>query len=142
MAPTPKRITRKRRERIAKVMGLREIGLSYEEIAEKLNISKGTAYADVNDGLNLAITEPAENVRKLELRRLDQLNKIAMAIAVNRHFEHATRLNAIDRVLRVQDRRAKLLGLDKQTPNQNADNVAEILRTFLNPTQNDSDTLT
>lgn len=142
MAATPKRVTRKRRERIAKVMSLREIGLSYEEIANQLNISKSTAHADVNDGLNLAITEPAEHVRKLELRRLDQLNKTAMSIALDGQYEHSARLNAVDRVLRVQDRRAKLLGLDKQTPTQNTDNVAEILRSFLNPTQNDSDTLT
>lgn len=142
MATTPKRITRKRRERIAKAMNLRERGSNYEEIANQLNISVSTAYADVNDGLNLAITEPAENVRKLELRRLDTVQLIAMNLVTSRNVEHTTRLNAIDRVLRVQDRRARLLGLDKQTPNQNADNVAEILRAFLNPTQDDSDTLT
>jgi len=51
-------------------------------------------------------SEEAELVREIELQRLDELWRVANTAALKGD------LKAIDRCLRIQERRAKLLGLD------------------------------
>lgn len=93
-----------------RALDLRRTGASYREIATALNMSLGNAHKLVKRGLtrNLAkCNELADEIRTLELDRLDALQTYL--------WEKARRGNAtaIDRVLKIMERRARLLGLDK-----------------------------
>jgi hypothetical protein len=63
--------------------------------------------AQRTDGLTERVTE----MRELELARLDRLMLVAYRQAIR---EDDTSLSAIDRTLRIMERRARLLGLDSQ----------------------------
>jgi hypothetical protein len=92
---------------------LRASGLSFREIACELGVSVSGAYKAVARGLvaaNEHNREEAASLRDLEVMRLDQLQAALWEQAVD---ECDTR--AIDRVLRIMERRAKLLGLDAPT---------------------------
>ena len=97
-------------EKTLKALELRKRGMNYTQIGEKLGCARNTACRYVLSELeNLAdkCREEAVHVRDLELQRLDDLYLIAWkAIA------EGSDLVAIDRCLRIMERRAKLLGLD------------------------------
>lgn len=104
-------------ERRAMALELRKAGGSYRQIAETLlgeeGIPKGyspqLAHKDVTDELIRLREQSAETavqVLDLELARLD-----AMTAAIWPQAEKGDQF-AIDRVLKIQDRRAKYLGLD------------------------------
>jgi predicted DNA-binding protein (UPF0251 family) len=96
-------------ERRIKSLRLRQRGLTYAQIGETLGVSSKTAYRDVKkelEKIQKTCAEEAELVREIELRRLDELWSVANVAALNGD------LKAIDRCLRIQERRAKLLGLD------------------------------
>lgn len=100
-------------ERRVKALKLRQRGLPYPQIAEALGVSTRTAYRDVRKELEKiqeTCAEEAELVREIELRRLDELWSVANTAALNGDIK------AIDRCLRIQERRAKLLGLDAAEP--------------------------
>jgi len=86
---------------------LRSRGYKYQQIADQMGCSKPTAYARVQRALAAIPAEAVEEYRKLEGDRLDTLLNIAM-------YEAQTRksMYAIDRVLSIMERRAKLMGLD------------------------------
>lgn len=88
---------------------LRREGLTHRQIAARLGVAPSTAYKRVRHGLdeiNQRNVESAEQLRTMELARLDELQ--------NAIWERATEgeLRAIDAVLRIMERRAKLVGLD------------------------------
>jgi transposase-like protein len=86
---------------------LRRSGAGYEDIARHLGMSgPGQAYKVVQEALKATYREPADEVRKLELDRLDRLTLALWQRAKGGESE------AIDRVLKLMDRRARLLGLD------------------------------
>ncbi len=94
-------------ERRRKALDLRKAGASYDAIAQQLRLSgSGSAYKIVQAALKATYREPADDVRKLELERLDRLTLALWSRAQQGETE------AIDRVLKLMDRRAKLLGLD------------------------------
>jgi hypothetical protein len=103
---------------------LRRQGHTYSRIAEMLReqgiVRSGRA---VEKGIKKAIAEItrelAEEVKVLELERLDDLLIPAMRMA------RAGNLGAIDRVLKIMDRRAKYLGLDL-TPTKDESTPEEI----------------
>ena len=88
---------------------LRQQGKSYREIASELGISRATAHKYVTATLELlnqkAEGEAAE-LRRLEFLRLDSLFEVVYTKAAKGD------LRAVDRCLRVMERRAKLAGLD------------------------------
>jgi hypothetical protein len=89
---------------------LRKAGASYSKIGEKLGCSKGAAYKMVDrvlQDLRKKVTEDAEHVKRMELERLDDLT-----IAVYRQAKEGN-VACIDRVLKLMERRAKILGLDE-----------------------------
>ena len=93
----------------ARALELRKNGLTYEAIAQELGISLQYAHKTVSQALaalEKANAEEARHVRTLELERLETLFLKA--------FTRARKgdLGAIDRVLRIMERKAKLLGLD------------------------------
>lgn len=93
-------------ERDRQVLELRKAGVGVVEIAERFGISHGRVSQIVKRALTLAITEPAEEVIRLEVERLDGL-LVAMWPQARKGD-----LKAVDRVLRIMERRARLLGLD------------------------------
>jgi len=94
-------------ENQSKALTLRKAGVSYQGIADALGYATPMgAWKAVKAGLKKTLQEPAAELRTLELARLDDMLK-----AIAPHVQ-AGNLTAIDRALKIQDRRAKLLGLD------------------------------
>ena len=96
-------------EKTLKALELRKRGLNYTQIGKKLGCHRSTACRYVLSELeNLAdkCREEAVHVRDLELQRLDALYLKAWEAV------EGGDLPAIDRCLRIMERRAKLLGLD------------------------------
>jgi Sigma-70, region 4. len=101
-------IQRLERQRLA--LTLRASGATYREIARQLDISISTANKYVQSALAEAragVVETAEDALAIELERLDN-----MLLSIAPQLRRGN-LNAIDRALKIMERRAKLLGLDK-----------------------------
>ena len=95
----------------AQALNLREAGASYETIAQTAGYrNRSSARKAVLAGLKAAQQEPAELLRQLELRRLDKLSLQLWPAALARPADYA----AIDRVLKIIQQRAALLGLNVQ----------------------------
>lgn len=90
-----------------KALEYRKMGLSYSQIAEKLGLgSPQTAWNAVESALKRTLQEPADDVRKMELARLDAMwIKPYLAAQAGDTFAVGTCLN-------IMNRRARLLGLD------------------------------
>lgn len=98
-----------KRVRGAKALELRIAGGSYRQIARQLGVGERTAYKDVQGELAKLDTvkaQLAERLRDVELERLDKAT-IALGPGVSGGDPQA-----INALVRVMDRRAKLLGLD------------------------------
>lgn len=90
-----------------RALELRRAGATFDQIAEQVGYaSRGKAHDAVMAALADVIREPAEKTLALELDRLDALT-VALWPKVRRGDE-----KAVQAVLRVMERRAKLLGLD------------------------------
>lgn len=123
-------------ERRAKLIKERLKGRLFEDIWEELGYSsRSHATKDFSRAFEERIAEQRTSVevyREVELTRLDQLTLEAIEILKTRHYaitpsgrvgthpetgevlvDDMPTLAAIDRLLKIQDRRAKLLGLDK-----------------------------
>jgi transcriptional regulator len=101
-------------ERRVRALQLRILGLSYRRIAAELNVSEAQSFRDVQselDRLAKQAQENAEQLRTLELRRLDEM-QAAIAPQLFPAKGNNANLGAIDRALRIMERRARLLGLD------------------------------
>ena len=96
------------RERELKAIELRKAGAAYEQIGRTLGITHEGARKAVLRALARIIdltNETAETYRQLQLVRIDDMRKSVWAQARSGH------LAAIDRVLRLDEREARLLGL-------------------------------
>lgn len=110
-----------------RALELRKQGYQYAEIAAECGYAdRATAYNTVQRELTRSLGEAAESLRTLEVMRLDEMLAALWPLAV-RHQEligedddiETIKLKlrgpdkfAIDRVLTIMERRAKLLGLD------------------------------
>lgn len=98
-------------QRRAQAIALRLAGMDYQTIAERLGYAdRGAASKDVYRALeaNLeAEAAAAATLRELEVQRLDRMQAAAWAKAAKGD------LKAIETVLKIIDRRARLLGLDR-----------------------------
>lgn len=117
-------------QREAEAALLRSKGWPYPRIAAELGYKhKADAYNAVQRVLKETVREAGEQVRVLELERLDRLEAAANEVLERNHvtvshgkivagpdgaplFDDAPVLQAIDRLLKIQERRARLLGLD------------------------------
>jgi hypothetical protein len=88
-------------------MEMRGEGLDYTTIGDTLGVSAGVARRLVQEGLQATVGEPAEEVRALEAFRLERLYKVCYGYAIRGDGA------AIDRCLKIMERKAKLLGLDQ-----------------------------
>jgi len=112
-------------ERRAMVLRLRKVGMTYAEIAEAVSRAAEAgrigalpsgwsslyAYKDVARELAKrrdVMAEDAELVRQLELDRLDDMQKGLWPLVARQNPD----LKALDRLLKIMDRRAKYLDLD------------------------------
>lgn len=96
-------------DRQAKALELRRMGKGYVEIAAALEIGKSQAHRLVKAGLAEAreqIRASGDELRSEELSRLDALLSSLWPQA------RKGSLGAVDRVIKVMERKAKLLGLD------------------------------
>jgi hypothetical protein len=96
----------------AKALELRRMGFGYAAIAEQIGVGKSQAHRYVVAGLDDAraqISASADELKSEEISRLDGM--LAAIWPKARKGDCA----AIDRVLKIAERRAKLLGLDAPT---------------------------
>jgi len=119
-------------DRDARAVDLRRQHLSYRQIANAMGLrSPSAAHEAVRRGLADALTEPADEVRQMELERLDSYAQIAWEVLHAEHLVVASsgkvalhpdtgmpllddgpKLAALDRLMRLSESRRKLLGLD------------------------------
>lgn len=95
--------------RKAEALELRKAGYSFRKIAERLQISVGQAFKDVNNELKELAAQrldSAEELRELELERLD------MWLAALDPMVQVGNEGSIRTAVKIAERRAKLLGLD------------------------------
>lgn len=110
-------------DRQQQALELRKGGKTFEYIAEKLGYaSKAGAHKAVLSALQKTLQEPADDLRKLEIERLD-----VMFEAIWWAASHGTP-HAIDRALKIMEHKAKLLGLNAPVRYQQVfeDEVARI----------------
>jgi hypothetical protein len=108
------KVMRERRQlsmdREVEAIQLRRQGLTYGEIAERLGYAdhRGASLA-VQRGMRRALQEPADELREIEAARLDR--------AMSKIWDQVEQgdLKAIGTMLRIMERRSKLLGLDAPT---------------------------
>lgn len=101
-------------ERIAvrrvRALEMRKAGATYRQIAAALSIEACTAWRDVQAemiALRQLAVEGAEDVRELELQRLDRL-----WVKLEQNGLQRGDHRAVSAAVRISERRAKLLGLD------------------------------
>lgn len=104
---SPRRLNAKERALLA--LELRKGGASYRAIAENAEVGVKTpsgAFRLIQRALKLTLQEPADDVRRIELERLDRLQLA--------HWTPAKRGDptATARVLEIMRMRARLLGLE------------------------------
>jgi len=112
------------KERRQKAFELRKSGASFVEIGKKLGISTQAAHQHVQkkiQELAKKTNEDAMDVMRMELERLDQMMLGIYKDAV------AGKVTAVDRVLKIMDRRAKFLGLDFDSRKLNSGNETHVM---------------
>jgi hypothetical protein len=118
-------------ERDAECARLRARDHTYQQIADATGFTSasGARFA-VERALARTITEPGEELRRIELMKLDALARAAWRVLEARHYlvsqgrlirledgappleDDGPVLASIDRLLKISERRSKLLGLD------------------------------
>lgn len=90
-------------------LSLRLAGLTYDQIADRLNISHTGVVDLVNRTLSRAENRQVEEMRDIENARLDRAQASIWTAVLNGN------LKAVDSFLRISQRRARLNGLDEPT---------------------------
>lgn len=142
-------VTEKTRIHQAKILELKRDNpsMTFEAIGEKLGLSRQRVHKIYHKALKAIIQEPAEDVIKMELARLDELQTEVLNVLRSFHpvinqgqvvrdvvdgpdgkpvidletgkpvtirlQDSGPKLAAVDRALKIMERRAKFLGLDK-----------------------------
>ena len=111
-SPRPRRKSARieRATRRAEALALRRSGVSTASIAQHLGVSPRTVQTWVREALHAIPQEEADDLRRLEVERLDAIMVPQMRAAL------AGDGQAVDRVLKIMERRARLLGLDEARP--------------------------
>jgi hypothetical protein len=97
-------------DRMLRAVELRKSGATYRAIASALGYaSVSSAYDAVTRCLREAKRDAGESLLQIEIERLD-----AMLLSIAPSVQQGN-LHAIDRALKIAERRSRLLGLDKPT---------------------------
>lgn len=100
--PEPSQIDRE-----LKVLELRRAGLTWQRIAEEVGYKDHSgAYMAYKRAMKRTLQQPADELRQQELDRIDRLQLAAWAEAMKGH------VGSIAVIIRLMERRARLLGLD------------------------------
>ena len=114
-------ITINKREKSVRALELRKAGVSYEMIAQQLGYSNRTsAHRAVSKLLDATEKEVVNDLREMELRRLDDLFRSMYPTALKGNFQ------AVDRCLKIMERRSKITGLD--APEKTQSDVRQIIK--------------
>ncbi len=96
----------KDQERLNRVLALRTQGWTLRQIGEQEGVSNVRIHQLIVIALQQLVSEPGEEMRRLEQARLDDLQTAVWDRAMNGDYA------AIDRCLAIMERRARLMGLD------------------------------
>jgi len=135
---------------------LRSRALGYAEIGHAMGETDSTAFDRVQRGLGAIRMAPAAELVKIEVAKLDAIEREALRVLETFHYvvsegrvisyqgprqseprplkDDGPVLAAVDRLLKIQDRRAKLLGLDAA---QKVDLSGGVAYTFENVSSED-----
>ena len=114
-------LTDDRLEFMRSCLALRLQGVDYDSMAIQLKSDYTSCRKAVKEALAHSVSEIADDVRILELNRLDAL--------LLSHWDNREIPRHADVILKLMDRRAKFLGLD--TVQTDPTDAAEVLRNFL-----------
>ena len=92
-----------------RVLELRLAGLTYEQIGEQVGLSKAGVRKAILSAMKRTQQEPADELRELEGGRLDTAQRAIWSQVIKGD------LPAIDRFVRISERRSKLFGIDAPT---------------------------
>jgi len=107
---SPRRLEAAERQRQA--LELRKTGQTYDAIAQALGYrNPSCAYRAIERALKKTLQQPADSVRQLEIARLDAMLHALWGRALGSKTRPPNPL-IVDRILRLMERRARLLGLD------------------------------
>jgi hypothetical protein len=123
---SPDRI--ERAENASRALELRLRGLNFEQIGREMGFSRQRAHALVTEEVarvNGERNASATILRNLEAERLDRLQAAVWPRAVEGD------LKALDRVLSIMSRRARLLGIDAQLHTVPADEARALVRALV-----------
>ena len=130
-----------RAQNAREALELRLQGLTFDQIGARMGFSRQRAHAIVAEELarvNAERSESAVLLRNIEAERLDRLLAAVWPMA------SVGILTAVDRVLRIMERRARLLGLDVQPNALTAIEARDLVRGLVEAVKSvvtDSDTL-
>lgn len=108
--------------RAVQALELRKAGATYDAIAKRLGVTDAAVIKMVRNLLAETARQPADDVRELELHRLD-----TMILGLWQQARSGD-VQAIDRVLKIMDRRASYMGLD--APKQVRVDIVERVRQY------------
>lgn len=117
--------------RQARVLEMREQGMTLREIAAELGVSHGLVYKDMERALAAIPVKSVEDYREKQRVELDQLRTVVLDVINRRHITVSTQtgriardsdgnevlddaplLAAVDRLMKINEREAKLFGMD------------------------------
>lgn len=105
-------------EREKKVLELRRGGLTFDLIAERVGYANASgAHKAYQSACRRIVVEDVEAIRNAEIDRLDIAQAAIWADVVN-GADAQTRARAILALMKIMERRARLLGLDMPTKSQ------------------------
>lgn len=108
-------------QRVTLAIRLRASKMTYEAIAHKVGYANASACRKaVMRELDRCIVKNVEALRLEECAMLDELQQECYTRLKDKNFDKAM-LFAVDRLLTISERRAKLLGLDKRPDEELAD---------------------
>lgn len=111
--------------RAKKALELRAARVPYDTIARECGYgSRGAAYKAVQRELASLPKEAAKHLRETELESLDTLERAVLSAALRGN------LGALDRVLRIKDARARMMGLYEAPEDSGIQEVREALTEF------------
>jgi hypothetical protein len=113
--------------RRAEAIRLRVSGRSYREIGEATGVSSATAFSDIKAVMAETAKRTAEDVeaeREIELYRADSALKAVSKLIAEDALDDELMLKAVDRMVKLQEQRAKLLGLYAPTKSEVAGSLS------------------
>jgi hypothetical protein len=115
-------------QRAALAVKLRASKVGYEQIARQCGYGNpGTAHRAVMRELQRTVVTNVDELRREECATLDILQQECMTMALDRNYKG--RLFAVDRIIAIMERRARLMGMDipvDDALNQNVVVVREV----------------